>query len=78
MLLYCSFKLTLSSYFTYFCALVLSRVFMMLCIFFHYLNSAVSDNKYELIQVALLLDITIHKMKYFISFVAKERRTNGD
>ena len=62
MLLYCSFKLTLSSYFTYFCALVLSRVFMMLCIFFHYLNSAVSDNKYELIQVVVAANVTTHKI----------------
>ena len=33
----------------------------MLCTLFYYLNSTVSDNKHELIQVALLLDITIHK-----------------
>ena len=33
----------------------------MLCTLFYYWNSAVSDNKHELILVALVLHITIHK-----------------
>ena len=45
-------------HFTYFCALIVSCMFMMLCVFFYF---CVSDNKHELIQVAFLLNITVHK-----------------
>ena len=50
-------------HFTYFCALIVSCMFMMLCVFFYYLNSSVSDNKHELIQVAVTANITIHKIR---------------
>ena len=33
----------------------------MLCIFIYFLNSAVSDNKHELIQVAVAANVTVHK-----------------
>ena len=39
---------------------MISCVFIVLCTLFYRLNSAVSDNKHELIQVPLLLDITTY------------------
>ena len=34
---------------------------MMLCMFFYYLNSGVSNNKHELIQVIVPANVTTHK-----------------
>ena len=41
--------------------LIVSCVFMMLCVFFYCLNSGISDNKHELIQVIAPANVTTHK-----------------
>ena len=62
LLLCFTFKLTLSSYLSSFCALVITHLFMMLCIFIYYLDSAFSDNKHELVQVVVAANVTTHKI----------------
>ena len=62
------FKLTLSGSFTYYCVFMLPCVFIMQCILFSYLNSVIVINKHELIQVALLLHMTVHKRKNWPKF----------
>ena len=52
--------------FTYFCAFVLLRLFIMQCTLIYYLNSAVSDNKNELIQVVVTGNVTTHKMVHIM------------
>ena len=37
---------------------------MMLCIIIYYKYSAISDNKHELIQVAVTANVTTHKKLY--------------
>ena len=62
------FKLTLSGSFTYYCVFMLPCVFIMQCILFSYLNSVIVINQHELIQVALLLHMTVHKRKNWPKF----------
>ena len=60
-LLYCTFKLTLSGYLNLFLCILISQLFMMLCIVICYKYSTISDNKHELIQVIVAANVTTHK-----------------
>ena len=61
LLLYCTFKLTLSGYLNLFLCILISQLFMMLCIVICYKYSTISDNKHELIQVIVAANVTTHK-----------------
>ena len=57
---YSIFKPTLSCSFH----LLLCVRDIMLCPLLYYLNSAVSDNKHELIQVVVVANVTTHKISF--------------
>ena len=62
---------------TYFCAFIVSCMFMMLCLFIYYLNSGVSANKHELIQVIVPTNVNIHKNNYIQRNVGKNHSIFG-